>query len=80
MTTVTTSSNAQRANASAIGVTRLRLGAEMPWVHEHRRRVPYSWFRSTTVRRHYRRPQGSFGIIVAVIAIAVVILLIALLA
>ena len=52
----------------------------MPWVHEHRRRVPYSWFRSTTVRRHYRRPQGSFGIIVAVIAIAVVILLIALLA
>jgi hypothetical protein len=51
----------------------------MPWVHRHRRRLPYSWFRSTTVRSHYRRSPGSTSVIAIVVAIFVVILLILLL-
>lgn len=50
---------------------------EMPWVRRHRRSAPYSWFRTTTVRSHYRRPQGSMWIGI-VVAIAVIVLLIAL--
>ncbi|SFR29691.1 hypothetical protein SAMN04488564_12114 [Lentzea waywayandensis] len=49
----------------------------MPWVRRHRRSAPYSWFRSTTVRSHYRRPQGSMWIPI-VVAIAVIVLLIVL--
>lgn len=46
----------------------------MPWVERHRRRLPYSWFRSTTVRSHYRRPTG-LPIIWIVIGVAVVLFL-----
>ncbi len=49
----------------------------MPWVRRHRRSAPYSWFRTTTVRSHYRRPAGGVWIPVLV-AIAVIVLLIAL--
>ncbi|MFD4675562.1 hypothetical protein ACFWNN_37945 [Lentzea sp. NPDC058450] len=49
----------------------------MPWVRRHRRSRPYSWFGSTTVRSHYRRPANSKWILLAV-AIAVIVLLIAL--
>ncbi|SDJ57441.1 hypothetical protein SAMN04488074_102414 [Lentzea albidocapillata subsp. violacea] len=49
----------------------------MPWVRRHRRSAPYSWFRTTTVRSHYRRPQGSRWIPVVAV-IAVIVLLIAL--
>ncbi|MGW6932206.1 hypothetical protein ACWGE0_19275 [Lentzea sp. NPDC054927] len=49
----------------------------MPWVRRHRRSAPYSWFRTTTVRSHYRRPSGGF-LIPIVVAIAVILLLIAL--
>ncbi|MFD5825079.1 hypothetical protein [Lentzea sp. NPDC060358] len=49
----------------------------MPWVRRHRRSAPYSFFRTTTVRSHYRRPAGSKWIIVA-IAIVLIVLLIAL--
>jgi hypothetical protein len=49
----------------------------MPWVRRHRRSAPFSFFRTTTVRSHYRRPAGSKWILVAV-AIAVIVLLIAL--
>ncbi|MFD9699801.1 hypothetical protein [Lentzea sp. NPDC059081] len=48
----------------------------MPWVRRHRRSAPYSFFRTTTVRSHYRRPAGSTWVLVA-IAIAVIVLLIA---
>jgi hypothetical protein len=49
----------------------------MPWVRRHRRSAPYSWFRTTTVRSHYRRPPG--GVLIPVlVAIAVIVLLIAL--
>ena len=48
----------------------------MPWVRRHRRRTPYSWFRTTSVRSHYRRP--TTGVLVPVlVAIAVIMLLIA---
>lgn len=49
----------------------------MPWVSRHRRSAPYSWFRGTTVRSHYRRPQRGMWIPI-VVAIAVIVLLIAL--
>ena len=49
----------------------------MPWVSRHRRHSPYSWFRTTTVRSHYRRPAGGVWIPVLVV-IAVILLLIAL--
>lgn len=52
----------------------------MPWVHRHRRRLPYSWFGTTTVRSHYRRSPGSYSVVAIVIALFAVILLIALLA
>lgn len=48
----------------------------MPWVSRHRRRTPYSWFRTTSVRSHYRRP--STGMLIPIlVAIAVIVLLIA---
>ena len=50
---------------------------EMPWVRRHRRSAPYSFFRTTTVRSHYRKPAGFKWIIVA-IAIVLIVLLIAL--
>jgi hypothetical protein len=49
----------------------------MPWVRQHRRSRPYSWFGSTTVRRHYRKPQGSMWIVVAAV-LAVILLLVVL--
>ncbi|HEX7305488.1 hypothetical protein [Lentzea sp.] len=48
----------------------------MPWVRRHRRSAPYSFFRTTTVRSHYRRPANSTWVIAA-IAIALIVLLIA---
>jgi len=48
----------------------------MPWVRRHRRSAPYSWFRTTTVRSHYRRP--ATGLLIPIlIAIAVIVFLIA---
>lgn len=49
----------------------------MPWVSRHRRRVPGSWFRTTTVRSHHRRSAGSIPIVGIVVAILVILLLIA---
>ena len=49
----------------------------MPWVRRHRRSVPYSWFRSTTVQSHYRRSPSSIPIIPIAIALIVIVLLIA---
>ncbi|MFI9811943.1 hypothetical protein [Saccharothrix variisporea] len=50
----------------------------MPWVRRHRRATPYSWFRGTTVRSHYRRPPGSVPWLPIVVAVAVILLIIAL--
>ena len=49
----------------------------MPWVSRHRRRVPGSWFRTTTVRSHHRSRPGGVPIIGIVIAVIVIIVLIA---
>ena len=49
----------------------------MPWVSRHRRRTPYSWFRTTSVRSHYRRRPGGM-LIPLIVVIAVILLLIAL--
>lgn len=48
----------------------------MPWVSRHRRRVPGSWFRTTTVRSHHRSRPGNAPIIAIAIAALVIILLI----
>ncbi|MDR6592791.1 hypothetical protein ACFFSW_23845 [Saccharothrix longispora] len=50
----------------------------MPWVERHRRRAPNSWFRTTTVRRHYRKPAGLPIVAIAVAAVVVLLLLIVL--
>jgi hypothetical protein len=50
----------------------------MPWVHRHRRRLPYSWFRTTTVRSHYRR-SPDFPIVAIAVGVVVLLFLIALL-
>lgn len=47
----------------------------MPWVQRHRRRTPYSWFRTTTVRSHYRRPPNSLAVVIAVIAVLILLIL-----
>ncbi|ONI86813.1 hypothetical protein ALI22I_24795 [Saccharothrix sp. ALI-22-I] len=47
----------------------------MPWVRRHRRHVPYSWFRTTTVQSHYRRSPATIPTIIAV-ALAVILLLV----
>ena len=49
----------------------------MAWVRGHRRSVPGSWFRSTTVRGHYRRNPGAPVIPILIAAAIVIILLIA---
>ncbi|MET0134056.1 MAG: hypothetical protein ABW215_10740 [Kibdelosporangium sp.] len=49
----------------------------MAWVRRHRRRVPGSWFRTTTVRSHHRTSPGTIPILSVAIAIAVILLLIA---
>ncbi|GAA0209038.1 hypothetical protein GCM10010492_03380 [Saccharothrix mutabilis subsp. mutabilis] len=49
----------------------------MPWVRRHRRHTPYSFFRGTTVRSHFRRAPGRVPIVPIVIAVAVILLLIA---
>lgn len=54
------------------------LGVDMPWVERHRRRLPGSWFRTTSVQAHRRRAPGTNTIIAIVIAFAVILLLIAL--
>lgn len=51
------------------------LGAEMPWVQRHRRRVPYSWFRTTSVQSHYRRSPATIPTIIAVV-LAIVLLIV----
>lgn len=48
----------------------------MPWVRRHRRHVPYSWFRTTTVQSHYRRAAGRVPVVPIAIAIGVILLLI----
>jgi hypothetical protein len=50
----------------------------MPWVQRHRRRVPGGWFRSTTVRSHYRRSPGHTSLIAIVVVVIVILVLIAL--
>ncbi len=53
------------------------LGADMPRVERHRRRLPGSWFRTTTVQAHRRRPANFHWMVIAgVLAVAVIILLI----
>ncbi|MBP2330348.1 hypothetical protein JOF56_010733 [Kibdelosporangium banguiense] len=49
----------------------------MAWVRRHRRHVPGSWFRTTTVRSHHRSSHGGIPILSIVIAVAVIVLLIA---
>jgi hypothetical protein len=49
----------------------------MPWVSRHRRRVPGSWFRTTTVRSHHRRRPGSVPLIAIIGAVLIILLLIA---
>lgn len=48
----------------------------MPWVRRHRRRVPYSFFRTTTVHSHYRRRPGSVPIVPIAIVAGVILLLV----
>lgn len=48
----------------------------MPWVSSHRRR--HGWFRTTTVRSHYRRRPGGIPIIAIVAVVFVILLLVAL--
>lgn len=50
----------------------------MPWVRRHRRRVPYGWVRSTTVRSHYRRSPGSSSLLAVVVVVVVILVLVAL--
>jgi hypothetical protein len=52
------------------------MGVDMPWVERHRRRVPGSWFRTTSVQAHHRRSPGTNAIIGLVIAFVVILLLI----
>jgi hypothetical protein len=39
----------------------------MPRVQTHRRRLPGSWFRKTTVQSHYRRSPALIPTIIAVV-------------
>jgi hypothetical protein len=50
----------------------------MPWVRRHRRRLPYGWTRTTSVRSHYRRSPGGFPLVGVVVAVIVILVLIAL--
>lgn len=49
----------------------------MPWVQRHRRRVPYGWFRTTTVRSHYRRSPGHTSLVAVIVVVVVILILIA---
>jgi hypothetical protein len=51
------------------------LGADMPWVERHRRRLPGSWFRTTTVQAHRRRPANFHWMVIAAV-LGVIILLV----
>ncbi|CCH32418.1 putative membrane protein [Saccharothrix espanaensis DSM 44229] len=49
----------------------------MPWVSRHRRRVPHSWFRTTTVQAHHRRSPATIPTVIAVVlAVALLLVLI----
>ncbi len=48
----------------------------MPWVRRHRRSAPFSFFRTTTVRSHYRKPQGAKWMIPVIAVLAVLLLLV----
>ncbi|WP_198943538.1 hypothetical protein [Actinokineospora bangkokensis] len=39
----------------------------MPRVQQHRRRLPGSWFRTTSVRSHYRKSPALIPTIIAVV-------------
>ncbi|QQQ78893.1 hypothetical protein IOD16_10950 [Saccharothrix sp. 6-C] len=47
----------------------------MPWVERHRRRLPHSWFRTTSVDRHYRRSPATIPTVIAVV-LAIVLLIV----
>jgi uncharacterized integral membrane protein len=47
----------------------------MPWVDRHRRRLPGSWFRTTTVQAHRRRRPGTQWMVLAAV-LAVILLLV----
>ncbi|WP_199442046.1 hypothetical protein [Umezawaea beigongshangensis] len=52
----------------------------MPRVERHRRRLPGSWFRTTTVQSHYRKPAGMIPAIIAgVLALILLLVLVAVL-
>jgi hypothetical protein len=49
----------------------------MPRVQRHRRRLPGSWFRTTSVQSHYRRSPALIPTVIAVIlAVALLLVLI----
>ncbi len=48
----------------------------MPWVSRHRRRLPHSFFRTTTVQSHHRRRPGSVPIVPIAIAAGIMLLII----
>ncbi|PPK65199.1 hypothetical protein V5P93_003636 [Actinokineospora auranticolor] len=50
----------------------------MEWVRRHRRRVPGSWFRTTTVRSHHRSRSRLLPLAGIVIAVLVILLLVVL--
>ncbi|WP_424186577.1 hypothetical protein ACOBQX_01785 [Actinokineospora sp. G85] len=47
----------------------------MPHVQQHRRRLPGSWFRTTTVQSHYRRSPTLIPTAIAIIATATALIL-----
>jgi hypothetical protein len=49
----------------------------MAWVRRHRRRTPYGWGRSTTVRSHYRRNPGGSPLVAIIVVVVVILILIA---
>ncbi|HYQ67908.1 hypothetical protein [Actinophytocola sp.] len=49
----------------------------MAWVRRHRRRTPYGWGRSTTVRSHYRRNPGGSPLVAIIVVVVVILVLIA---
>ncbi len=49
----------------------------MAWVRRHHRRAPGSWFRTTTVRSHYRTPVGRVPLVAIVIGVLLLLVIIA---
>jgi len=47
----------------------------MPRVQQHRRRLPGSWFRTTSVQSHYRRSPALIPTVIAVI-LAIILLVV----